>query len=93
MLSLVQDRTGFMWVGTVSGLDRFDGHAYRNWSVSDGLTQGRTDLLRRDAQGRIWAISTDDKEDVISIDILDPRPGNCCLSRSATRSFLSTRPR
>lgn len=75
VLSLVQDRTGFMWVGTVSGLDRFDGHAYRNWSVSDGLTQGRTDLLRRDAQGRIWAISTDDKEDVISIDILDPATG------------------
>lgn len=75
VLSLIQDRTGFIWAGTVSGLDRFDGHAFRNWSVSDGLAQGRADLLRRDALGRIWAVSTDDKEDVISIDILDPATG------------------
>lgn len=75
VLSLVQDRVGFIFAGTVSGLDRFDGHGFRNWSVADGLSQGRVDQLRRDAQGRIWAIATDNDEDVIAIDVLDPAQG------------------
>ena len=75
VLSLVQDRVGFLYAGTVSGVDRFDGHVFRNWSVGDGLSQGRADQLRRDAQGRIWAIATDAREDVIAIDILDPVSG------------------
>jgi hypothetical protein len=76
VLSLVQDRVGFLYAGTVSGLDRFDGHVFRNWGVSEGLSHGRADQLRRDAQGRIWAIATDANEDVAAIDILDPVSGH-----------------
>jgi diguanylate cyclase (GGDEF)-like protein len=35
--SLAQDSTGFMWIGTQSGLIRYDGHRARKYSIQDGL--------------------------------------------------------
>ncbi|HOY29661.1 MAG TPA: two-component regulator propeller domain-containing protein, partial [Flavobacteriales bacterium] len=52
--AVIQDHVGFIWAGTVSGLDRFDGHSFRNWSQMDGLRGGRVSALRRDAKGYIW---------------------------------------
>lgn len=73
--ALIQDDIGFVWAGTVSGLDRFDGHFFRNWSVSDGLRSGRVDMLRKDTDGRVWVIATRTNEDVATIDIMDPWTG------------------
>ncbi|MBK8498638.1 MAG: hypothetical protein IPL52_07430 [Flavobacteriales bacterium] len=73
--ALVQDNIGFVWAGSVSGLDRLDGHGVRNWSVSDGLSGGRVDVLRRDGDGLLWAISTDIANDIKTIDVMDPRAG------------------
>lgn len=73
--ALVQDNIGFVWAGTVSGLDRFDGHDFRNWSVSDGLSGGRVDALRRDAEGMIWVFSTSTANDIVTIDVIDPLLG------------------
>lgn len=73
--ALVQDDIGFIWAGSVSGLDRFDGHSFRNWSVSDGLSGGRVDILRRDAEGLIWVFSTAASNDIVTIDVLDPVEG------------------
>lgn len=73
--ALVQDDIGYVWAGSVSGLDRLDGHAVRNWSVSDGLSGGRVDALRRDAEGLIWVFSTSAANDLVTIDVIDPRVG------------------
>jgi diguanylate cyclase (GGDEF)-like protein len=35
--SLAQDLKGFMWIGTQSGLIRYDGHRARKYSIQDGL--------------------------------------------------------
>jgi diguanylate cyclase (GGDEF)-like protein len=35
--SLAQDAKGFMWIGTQSGLIRYDGHRARKFSIQDGL--------------------------------------------------------
>lgn len=69
-LSLLQDSYGYIWVGTVSGLDRFDGHGFRTWTVADGLSGGQADHLRMDAQGSIWAIAVDGDLDIKAVDIL-----------------------
>lgn len=71
-LSLLQDSYGYIWVGTVSGLDRFDGHSFRTWTVADGLSGGQVDHLRMDAQGTIWAIAVDGDLDIKAMDILRP---------------------
>jgi diguanylate cyclase (GGDEF)-like protein len=35
--SIVQDQQGFMWIGTQSGLIRYDGRRARKYSIQDGL--------------------------------------------------------
>jgi ligand-binding sensor domain-containing protein len=32
-----QDKEGFMWFGTESGLSRFDGVHFKNFTTEDGL--------------------------------------------------------
>lgn len=73
--ALLQDDVGYIWVGSVSGLDRFDGHTFRTWTVLDGLSGGRVDALRSDAQGQIWVFSSEATDDITSIDLLDPMTG------------------
>ncbi|TZF90317.1 ligand-binding sensor domain-containing protein, partial [Cognatilysobacter lacus] len=56
VLSLAQDRTGYIWVGTQSGLARFDGLGFRTYTPENtpGLpgTWVRSLLSARD--GRLW---------------------------------------
>jgi diguanylate cyclase (GGDEF)-like protein len=60
MLSLLQDRQGFMWIGThVNGLYRYNGYQavrYRSRINDPGsLPHDRVSTLFEDKQGRIWA--------------------------------------
>jgi signal transduction histidine kinase/ligand-binding sensor domain-containing protein/CheY-like chemotaxis protein len=62
MLSMVQDRDGFMWFGTQYGLSRFDGYrfvTFRN-RVGDPTTLPNNwiEVLHVDPKGRLW-IGTD----------------------------------
>src|SRR5450830_1668369 len=64
MLSLLQDRQGFMWIGThVNGLYRYNGYqAVRYTSRSNdanSLPHDRVSALYEDARGRIWAGTQD----------------------------------
>ncbi|MGV3636230.1 MAG: two-component regulator propeller domain-containing protein, partial [Flavobacteriales bacterium] len=74
--AVIQDNVGFIWAGTVSGLDRFDGHSFRNWSQIDGLRGGRVSALRKDAKGRIWVFCDSRENDIMHMDILDPATGS-----------------
>ncbi|QGZ39538.1 two-component regulator propeller domain-containing protein [Pseudoduganella flava] len=60
MLSLLQDRQGFMWIGThVNGLYRYNGYQavrYKNMPNNPkSLPHDRVSTLFEDRQGRIWA--------------------------------------
>ncbi|HYE49502.1 MAG TPA: two-component regulator propeller domain-containing protein [Azospirillaceae bacterium] len=56
--ALVEDATGFIWVGTTVGLSRYDGHGFKVYlpdpadpsSLPDGYVNG----LHVDARGRLW---------------------------------------
>ena len=52
---MVQDRTGFLWVGTQSGLFRYDGHSFRAFRIPEGLPSARIESLHEDAAGNLWA--------------------------------------
>jgi len=58
VLTILQDRQGFMWFGTQAGLNRYDGYritAYRNDPHdSDSLPDGYVNASLEDAEGRLW---------------------------------------
>jgi len=52
--AIVQTRDGYLWVGTSSGLTRFDGARFRAFGLQDGLLSVRISSLLEDASGRLW---------------------------------------
>lgn len=54
---MVQSRDGFLWIGTASGLSRFDGSIFKNFTVADGLPSNEVFGFMEDAAARLWIIS------------------------------------
>lgn len=54
--SMVQDKDGFLWFGTESGLSRFDGTHFKNFSRQDGLPDNEIIQVFADSKGRVWVV-------------------------------------
>lgn len=50
----VQDKDGFIWFSTPTGVSKFDGKRFRNYSKKDGLTDNDVIKLAPDSKGRLW---------------------------------------
>ncbi|PSL25965.1 sensor histidine kinase [Chitinophaga ginsengisoli] len=50
----VQDKEGFIWFSTPTGVSKFDGKRFRNYSQKDGLTDNDVVKLAADSKGRVW---------------------------------------
>src|SRR5579859_6464952 len=55
---IVQDRTGYLWVGTLYGLNRFDGYSFKafrhNSNDDNSIADNRISALAVDKLNRIW---------------------------------------
>ena len=61
VLTIAQDKQGFMWFGTEDGLDRFDGYSFqhlRQTRNTTGLPDAFITDVRIDPTGRLW-VATD----------------------------------
>src|SRR5436190_14056609 len=54
ILALLQDRTGFIWVGTANGLYRYDGRHFHMFTKADGLPSMHVTTLAETADGTLW---------------------------------------
>jgi ligand-binding sensor domain-containing protein len=51
---VLQDRQGFLWFGTETGVSRFDGTNFKNFTTIDGLPDNQVIEIFEDSKGRIW---------------------------------------
>ncbi|MFT4152592.1 histidine kinase [Parafilimonas sp.] len=52
--AVAQDKDGFMWFGTETGLSRFDGSHFKNYTANDGLNDNEIIGLFIDSKNRVW---------------------------------------
>ena len=57
--AIFQDRSGLLWVGTDTGLARWDEKEWKIFTVSNGLPSNAIRAIADDAQGNIWAGTVD----------------------------------
>ncbi|WP_143309989.1 sensor histidine kinase [Chitinophaga vietnamensis] len=57
----VQDKDGFIWFATPTGVSKFDGKRFRNYSKKDGLTDNDVVKLAADSKGRVWFLTLSGK--------------------------------
>ncbi|MDF2188761.1 sensor histidine kinase [Paraflavitalea sp. CAU 1676] len=50
----LQDKEGFLWFATETGVSRFDGTQFKNFAVSDGLPDNEVLKLFVDSRNRVW---------------------------------------
>ena len=53
--AVLQDRDGYVWIGTQAGLNCFDGNQFEVFGVRQGLANDWINALTQDDDGRIWA--------------------------------------
>jgi ligand-binding sensor domain-containing protein len=62
VLTIIQDKKGFMWFGTDDGLNRYDGHTFKvfkpDFKNKKGISHNIAKILFEDHAGNIW-IGTD----------------------------------
>jgi hypothetical protein len=51
---MLQDKQGFLWFGTETGVSRFDGTHFKNFTTFDGLPDNQVLEMFEDSKGRIW---------------------------------------
>lgn len=52
--TIIQDRSDYLWLGTESGVTRWDGSEFENFSSDDGMAIGGVRTIYEDHTGRIW---------------------------------------
>jgi ligand-binding sensor domain-containing protein len=52
--TMLQDKNGNIWVGTMSGVSKYNGLSFENFNKKDGLSENRTTSSCLDKDGNIW---------------------------------------
>src|ERR1700722_361747 len=51
---VLQDRAGFLWVGTQNGLYRYDGNRFAGFGKAEGLPDAHIESLHESIDGTLW---------------------------------------
>lgn len=59
--NVIQDREGYIWISTESGLCRYNGTALKVYNKSNGLPEKGCYVLTQDRTGQIWLVTTNNR--------------------------------
>ncbi|MDB4796873.1 hypothetical protein OAG77_01605, partial [bacterium] len=51
---MASDNQGFLWIGTNSGLGRYDGESFRSYGLNEGLGNLDIEAIHADKEGALW---------------------------------------
>ncbi|AMO93417.1 histidine kinase-, DNA gyrase B-, and HSP90-like ATPase family protein [Collimonas fungivorans] len=57
--AMAQEPGGYLWIGTQSGLFRYDGARFQHFGQSDGFTDSYIRALHADVDGNLWVGASD----------------------------------
>ncbi|HZV69916.1 MAG TPA: two-component regulator propeller domain-containing protein [Saprospiraceae bacterium] len=60
-----QDRNGFMWIMTWEGLSRYDGYAFRNYTLAEGIAHPLINALIEGTDDKLFISENDGSVDVM----------------------------
>jgi len=52
--TIFQDNKGYLWIGTLGGISKFNGTEFENYSTADGLMENQINSIIQDRRGVIW---------------------------------------
>jgi ligand-binding sensor domain-containing protein/serine phosphatase RsbU (regulator of sigma subunit) len=52
--SIVQDQEGYVWLGSESGISKFDGKNFKNFTTENGLADNNVACILSDKKGNLW---------------------------------------
>lgn len=52
-----QDSKGYIWIGTESGVSRYDGYGFQHYTKDDGLSDNEIFQIHEDNKGRLWFLT------------------------------------
>lgn len=85
-----QDRRGFLWIGTDNGVVRYDGHEFKTYNTTKGLTDNTVFGFYEDHRGRIWFRTYNAALSYYENDTIKPYKYNAQLKALVTSAIVQT---
>ena len=86
----MQDRRGFIWFATDNGVSRFDGSHFKNYSMSDGLSDNDVLRIIEDDEGRLWFLTFNGKLSFYQNDKIYNSTNNNLLKKLQFADFITS---
>ncbi|MEO6252397.1 MAG: two-component regulator propeller domain-containing protein [Ferruginibacter sp.] len=78
-----QDAKGFLWIATLEGLSKYDGHSFTNYSTANGLSHNVVNALYEDEDQRLYVALNNGAIDILSGNQVIPetRPAQAVINQ------------
>jgi ligand-binding sensor domain-containing protein/two-component sensor histidine kinase len=84
----VQDKDGFIWFATPTGVSKFDGKRFRNYAKKDGLTDNEVVKLAADSRGRVWFFTNNGKPSFYDRSIIHSEENDTSLTFNSRSHYM-----